>query len=281
MFVLNIDISAIESMGEQFESAVKAAIGDASRDLAAMTHAKAVELASERLHSRREMFINGLHMSTDQAGVSIISLDASVAWIDDGMPKHSMIEDLLKSPKAKRAKDGSSYLVVPFHHGPGKGPTNTPESQQDIVGAVKKEMKARKIPWGKLERDDQGRPKLGLLHRFNVDNHPTKTKQGAGQGWGPIGAVKQGPNDRQKVGGGPGGGGTPFLHGVAVYQKQTDKGVKKSVMTFRVVSSKHSSPRWDHPGLEGTMIFADTAKWCEEEADKLIPKIMADLMSKI
>jgi hypothetical protein len=193
-----------------------------------------------------------------------------------------MIEDLTSSPKAKTAKDGSRYLVIPFQHGPGKGPTNTPASSLDIVGAVKSAMKARKIPWAKIERDDQGRPKLGKLHKFNVQS-PMKTGQGPGQGWGPVGQVKQGPNDRQKVGGGPGGGGTPFLHGVNVYQHPDGKGgVKRSVMTFRIVSSKHEAPRWDHPGLEPANIMDDVAKFAEEELEKtILPKLIESLSSKL
>lgn len=281
MFHINIDITGLAALGKELEGAMKSAVTEAGRELSAMAHAKAVELANERLNSRRQMFVDALHMK-EEAGVFILSLDARAGWIDDGMPRHNMIEDLLKSPKAKRAEDGSKYMVIPFNHGPGKGPTNTPASTQDLVSTVKSQMKSRKIPFAKIERDDQGRPKTGLLHRFNIDNSPTKSAGGPGQGWGPVGDVKQGPNMRQKVGGGPGGGGLPFLHGVAVYQHaMKGGGVKRSVMTFRIVSSKMESPRWDHPGIEPSNIFADTAKWCDEQVDKMMPQIIDSVMTKI
>lgn len=190
----------------------------------------------------------------------------------------------MKSPKAQRAADGSRYLVIPFEHGPGKGPTNTPASTLDLVDAVKTELKARKIPLAKIERDDQGRPKLGRLHKFNVEHGPLKTHQGPGQGWGPVGDLKQGPNARQKVGGGPGGGGLPFLSGVAVYQTavQGGSGVKRSVMTFRVASSKHEAPRWDAPPLAPANILADTATWAEEQIEKeILPRVVESLMAKL
>jgi len=280
MFHVNIDLSALEGL-KDFSTALKAAVDEAQRDMGAMAHAKALELANERLHSRRQLFVDALTVK-EEDGATLLVLDGSARWIDDGMPEHSMLDALLASPKAKRAADGSSYVVVPFHHGPGKGPTNTPASTQDLVGAVKNEMKRRKIPWGKVERDDQGRPKLGKLHGFNVSHAPLKTHPGPGQGWGPVGDVKQGPNQRQRVGGGPGGGGTPFLHGVAVYQHATSGGgVKRSVMTFRIASSKHEAEgRWKHPGLDPVHIFEDVAKWAAEELDKtVVPKILEHLNS--
>lgn len=282
MFTVNIDTSALQELGKEFEGALKAATSEAARDLSVMVHAKAVELANEKLHSRRQMYIDALSMR-EEDGVFILALDASAGWIEDGMPRHNMLEALLASPKAKLAADGSRYLVVPFEHGPGKGPTNTPASTQDLVSTVKTEMKRRKIPWGKVERDDQGRPKLGRLHRFNIEDGPPKTHQGPGQGWGPVGDVKQGPNQRQAVGGGPGGGGIPFLRGVAVYQHAVEGGgVKRSVMTFRIASSKHEAPRWDHPGVQKVAIFDSVAQWAQEEIDKnILPKLAESILAKL
>ncbi len=265
-------------MREELEAAAK----EAQASLAAQVHAKAVELASERLHSRRQMYVDALTLD-ESDGVAVLSLDATAGWIDDGMEPHSMLDALLSSPKAKLAADGSRYLVVPFEHGPGKGATNTPASQLDIVSAVKSEMKARQIPWSKIEKDDQGRPKLGRLHKFDIDHKPVKTGVGAGQGWGPVGDVKQGPNERQAVGGGPGGGGIPFLKGVAVYQHAVEGNkTQRSVMTFRIASSKHDDVRWKHPGLEPTNIFEDTYKWALETVENdIVPALIKRLQERL
>lgn len=282
MVTINIDIGDLASLKE-FQDIAKSVCDEASRNLAAMTHAKMVELASERLHSRRQNFIDALTLK-EEDGVMIISLDASQRWVDDGMEPHSMLENLLKSPKAHRAKDGSVYVVVPFEHGPGKGVTNSPASTQDVVSTVKAEMKRRKIPWSKVERDDQGRPKLGQLHRFSIEHSPLKTHEGPGQGRGPIGDVKQGPNVRQRVGGGPSGGGIPFLRGVAVYQKAMDGGgVKRSVMTFRIASSKMTGEDiWKHPGLEPVHIFDDAFRWAEEQVESVIvPQLIQKLVDSM
>lgn len=280
MWNINIDITDIQQMNSDLTQVLKRVTEQAAKDLSTMTHTKAVELAQERLHSRRKMFIDALSMR-EEDGVLILSLDAKAAWIDDGLPKHNMLDALLASPKAKRAKDGSRYLVVPFQHS-GKGPASATPQQVELTQSIKDGMKARKIPWSKIERDDQGRPKVGRLHSFNLGG-PLKTHNGPGQGWGPVGDHKQGPNERQKVGGGPGGGGTPFLHGVSVYQHVDSSGkATRSVMTFRIASSKHQAPHWDHPGLEATNIFADVAQWCQEQVDLMVvPRVLAALQDAL
>jgi len=284
MYYLNIDISAITDMGKEFESALKAATEEAASNLADLMHAHAVELASQKLNSRRKKFVEALS-TTVEGGVHILNLAEHAIWIDDGMPEHSMLENLLKSPKAKRAKDGSSYLVVPFDHGPGKGPTNSTPDQQNLVAAIKTEMKKKKIPWAKTETDSSGKPKFGKLHSFNVPT-PNSSGGGRGQGWGPAGKPKQGPNPSQAHSQSKktqGGGGTQFLHGVAIYQTPDGAGgAKRSVMTFRVASSKHGGDRWKHPGLEGTHIMDETVKWAMEEIEKEIgPKIVESILAKL
>lgn len=278
---VNIDVSGLAGL-KDFEEAIKGAVKEAEKDLAAQVHAKAVELANERLHARRQMFVDALSVKEEE-GAWFVELAASARWIDEGQEPWSIKDALLASPKAKTAKDGSTYVVVPFEHGPGKGATNTPASSQDIVSTVKSEMKKRKIPWAKVERDDQGRPKLGKLHGFDIMNGPAKTGQGPGQGWGPVGDVKQGPNDRQKVGGGPAGGGTPFLQGVAVYQHAMEGGgVRRSVMTFRIASSKQEDHRWRHPGLDASNIIDDAYKWALDQVETaVIPQVLDALEKRL
>jgi hypothetical protein len=164
--------------------------------------------------------------------------------------------------------------VIPFSHGPGKGQTSTTPAQQSLISTIKKEMAQRKIPWNKIENDDTGSPRLGMLHAFDISSKPLKTHHGAGQGWGQIGQVRQGPT------------GIPFLHGVRVYQHRikTESGlekVKRSVMTFRIVSSKHAgTKRWFHPGLPAEHLFEEAAEWAQKEwSEKALPQIIEALTS--
>jgi hypothetical protein len=247
------------------------AMKDAARDLTAMTHAKTVELANSRLNTRRKMFIEALSMTQLNDSTWFIQLDAKARWIDDGMPPHSMLDDLLKSPKAKVSKDGHRYVVVPFHHGPGKGITVTP-AQGDLINTIRAEMKRNAIPFGKIERHNDGSAKLGKLHSFNILDAPKKTHEGVGQGKGPVGKVRQGPT------------GIPFLQGVNVYQrKQADGSVRRDIMTFRIASERHRGQgRWEHPGLEPKRIFEDVAEWAWQTWEREIaPQVMEKIAKSL
>jgi hypothetical protein len=264
LFRVDVDLSEFAELAN-LEEVVRKEGESLVANLAAQTHAKAIELASERLHTRRQMFVDALSMYQEE-NVWVISLDAKARWIDDGMPRHSMLDSLLSSPKAKRSRDGSTYIVVPFDHSPGSGPSNKTPAQMDLVNVVKAEMKSRKIPWAKIEKDDQGRPRLGRLHSFDITDKPLKTHVGPGQGRGEVGQVRQGPT---KI---------PFLAGVSVYQRLGDDGkVKRSVMTFRVASSKHREQgRWIAPAMDGVNILESVHDWALKTVeDEILPELLA------
>ncbi len=154
----------------------------------------------------------------------------------------------------------SKYLAVPFQH--NKNPTAQTQAQNSLTATIKAEMQKRKIPFGKIEKDDQGKPKQGLLHSFSITDSPIKTHQGSGQGHGPIGSVRQGPT------------GIPFLKGVKVYQKEVvgksgKKSIQKQIMTFRIVSSKmKGTGRWFHPGVEAKHFMDEALDWAKKEFEK-------------
>lgn len=272
MFTINLDIGEVVKLSDELGGAATEAMKKAGDALTKMTEAHIKEQASKKLHSRRQLFIDSL--STQQVGDDtwLVVLNAKAVWIDEGMPAHNMLDDLLRSKKAKRAKDGSTYVVVPFNHGPGKGPASTTPAQQDLIGTIKSEMKRRGIPFGGIEKDASGADKLGKLHSFDVTKLPKKVTEGPGQGHGPVGEVRQGPT------------GIPFLQGVSVYQKKgADGKTKKSIMTFRVASSKHRGQgRWDHPGLEAMNFMEDAVKWAQEQWDKEIaPQVLDWVLAKL
>lgn len=275
MFFINLDVSPLVSFGQEIDAASKKAMEEAGKRLTIMTKAHIEEEAKKKLHTRRDMFIKGLsHFKVDDH-TYVVNLDASVRWIDDGMPAHNMIDDLLKPGKGakakppKRAKDGSMYRVIPFRHGP-KGPTQMTPAQATLLNTIKKELKARDIPYGKLEGGGSGGgPKLGLLHKFDIKNSPIKTSNSPGQGKGAVGQVMQGPT------------GIPLLQGVRIYQRQVknDDGstsTRKDIMTFRIVSSKHKGQgRWDHPGNQALKLMDEAYDWAKKTWDKdIVPQLM-------
>ena len=220
-------------------------------------------------------------------------------WIEDGLPEHSMVKDLL-GDNPKTAQDGSKYRVIRFEHAKG-GPTSQTPAEQDIVKAIKSELRKVKIPWKGIERDTTGKPKSGVLHRLDI-NAPLRPahaevaltswmanavkKAGGdttgmtnqhGYGQGDIGQPLQGPT------------GIPFLKGLQVSQnllfnddgtpKMNKKGQQmatRSIATFRIVSSKHEAQgRWMYPGIEGVHLFDEALLWCERTWEQeILPSLI-------
>jgi len=238
----------------------------AASQLANQTYAKIKELGAERLHYRLTLFNDNTHLAEESPGVYIIWLKDEFAWINNGLPKFNMIEGLLK---------GANHKVIPFSNGPGHGAASTPKWQMDLVNTVKAEMKSQKIPWANIEKDDQGRPKLGRLHTLQVKT-PDKTHVGPGMGHGEIGAERSGFADKP--------GGKPFLAGAAVYQNKNDVTgkVDRKVLTFRTVSRKQlGTGMWDHPGFAPSMIFEDAYDWALKELNQnIMPNLVREMSQK-
>jgi len=252
--------------------ALKRVDDEAAQDLVTMIKAKAQEIAAQKLHSRLKMYNDALFIERVDDDAWFVGIRKGARWIDDGQPAWEMLPYLMGSKKAKRAKDGSRYVVIPFNKGPGTGGAATStQAQQDLVGAVKKELKARGIPFGKFEKDAQGNDRMGRLHTFNITNAPKKRDPGPGQRRGPTGEVMQGNT------------GTPFLTGVTIYQAKGKNGkTQRSILTFRIASDRHSSEaKWEHPGNAPTNILEQAAEeavemWSKEIAPDIIDKAIRD-----
>lgn len=284
---VTLDVSGVDDLVRElgaFQEEVAKKVGD----LAAQTHLHIKEQVQQKLTSRRQMYDDALDSVVEVSpGVHVITLKKEAVWIEEGMEAHSMVDDLLKN-NAKTAKDGSKYKVIPFEHDKG-GASQT--SQTNMLNmALRTELKKRNIPYKGIERGPGGSPKTGLLHKFNMMDSPLRPAGTAGKpGWGKgaEGAVMQGPNSL-----GGSGGGTPLLKGVRIYQtavfkkdaagnevpdldKKGQQKAKRSIMTFRVVSSKHKGTKWEHPGIEGTHFFEEAETWAKQQWDThIVPDIL-------
>jgi hypothetical protein len=267
MFYVNLDVSGLVSLMDT-PRAAKAVLRKAGEKLTQQTREHIVEQANRRLKTRRQMYIDGLSAFQENAHTWVISLDAKVRWIDDGLQPHNMLDDLLKSKKAKIGKNGGKYIAIPFQH--KKGPTQMTPAQSTLTATLKLEMAKFGVPYGKIEKHPNGQPRMGVLHEFDITHVPLKSHNGAGQGWGPIGDVRQGPT------------GIPFLQGVQVRQRMAidKKGkefVAREIMTFRIASdSQRDQPgRWDHPGTAPVPLIEEGAKWAKEHWEtQVAPQIM-------
>lgn len=284
MFVLDLDIGDLTRLGSDLVPAARQALARAAAELAAQSHAHVVERVQAKLHSTREKYLQHLHFYQDSPDVWVVELEPGAFFVEDGIEAgHEMVDDLLNDgPKPERggsgksktrtAKDGSRYRIIPFQH--NVGPSRATPAQRDLTETIKAEMKRQGAPWGKPEVGVDGKPKVGLVRAFDLAA-PLKTHQGAGQGWGPIGAPRQGPT------------GIPFLQGVRVYQRPVPGSggskVGKAVMTFRVVSSKHrGTGRWVHPGLEPRKFMDDAFSWALAQwEEKVKPRVLEEIVRAV
>ncbi|CAB4127137.1 hypothetical protein UFOVP75_68 [uncultured Caudovirales phage] len=276
-----VGIDQIEQMREGFDKRLDRAIKTAGHTIASMMFDHTRERAEALLHSTRDLYIQNLSRVDEDDNTYLIVLKGNVRWIDDGMKPHSMVEDLLSGKNAKMGKNGR-YAVVPFVHGPGKGPASATPAQQSLTQTLQKAMAKRQnpltgkkgIPWNSIENGQDGKPLTGLLHSFDINDKPVRSPQSGmqpfrGQGHGAIGSVMQGPT------------GIPFLRGVRVYQSEVktpagNGSVKRSIVTFRTVTeSMKGTNRWFHPGNPGVHIFEETAEWGVQQWEKVIlPKLL-------
>lgn len=280
MLYINVDCGDLDDLldiGEAATSAMEKAV----RNLTAATHAKAVELAGQKLHTRRGMFVDALSIFQVDEGTFVVNLDKGAVWIDEGTGSHSMLDYLLKSKNVKTAKDGSRYLIVPFKH--NKGKQEMTPGQQALLATIKKELAAVGETPNRIETDSSGKAKIGLVRSLDITKAPISTN-GNPIGKGPKGQVAQGAS-----------GGIPLLKGVRIYQKeQKDKDgntvkdssgntkIQRDVMTFRIASSKHRGTKWESKGVKPTNIMEESLKWAMETWESQIrPGILTAIITKL
>lgn len=278
MFDVSIDLSELYALGLNVDEKFKKVAHEAQIQLAQQTYGKIVEMASEKLHSRRALFLENLKI--EEGGGpgqdSVITLMGKAVWVDEGLPPDYLFKALIEGPKSKMGPNGR-YNIVPFDHGPGNGPTNTTPYNLDLVNAIKDSMKKQKIPWAKIKTDEAGKPIIGKIASINASKtkNPLKVHApygGVGQGVGEIGLPRQG---HTKI---------PFLKGAAVYQRMDKEWdeikhmeVEKPnryVLTFRTASEAHPE-KWHHPGLPPMNFMKDGYEWAMETLEKeILPKLV-------
>lgn len=215
-----IDTDSIAAQFKEFSAEVKADMKKAIDNLVTLTRTRIVEQAQKELHSSRDTYLANLSNAEEiSPGVWVISLDQPALWIEEGIEKNKdMKPDLLK---------GKPYRIIPFRY-------DKPKSQntvftQNLISQIKQELRKVKIPYKKIEYNENGSPRLGKLHEINIKSSI------------------------------PGKGNTPALHGLSIYQHEKAGKVKREILTFRTVTSGPSSTgKWIYPGLDAKK-FMDKA----------------------
>ena len=210
-----------------------------------------IRLASERLNETRQFYIKALRGPEEIAPNTYrISLTNSGSkgglpptWIEGGFARFDMKPGMLAGPKARVAKDGTRYNIIPFTHSPTAAPRTLAQSiQQQGLKAI---LAANKL--NRTVRNAQGHPIQGTAG--------TVRSTAAGKPW-LIG---------QKL---------KNLQGLIKVQKTYGKATQSQYLTFRIVSSKSPANSWIHPGYEGAHIFPDTAKYMEHQIQEAMSSIL-------
>lgn len=236
----------IGQLTSEIENRAKQAMGLLQQQI----YGKIVEKAQEKLKSTRSTYIQNLGMINDQDNLWVVYLKKEAAWIEDGLKPHEMIDNLTKGPKAKTAKDGSRYNIIPFKH--NKSPDVTSRAQMQIQSVVKSELKKRGLDKTIMVG---GKPGVGKVASLDL----------VGKGM-PVSKFNK-----------------PLLAGLTIYQRehQTKTGktqIKRDVMTFRVASTKQKGTGlWWHNGLQAANIFNDI----EKEIDQMWSDMLKDIVGQV
>jgi hypothetical protein len=249
-FKIEIDGESISKQFGDLKAEVEASIKTAMGALAASTHAKTIELATEKLGTTRDIYTNALSFEQLSENMWVVSLDMQKAcWLEDGR-KSGWMEELLRGKSSRTGKNGQRYAIIPFEH--SKPPSKQAPSAQRFTQEIRKFLKEKEINYKKIEYNNDGSPKMGLLHSF---------KDGIGKEIYPSHMAKH-----------------DVFKGLSIYQskdKTTGK-TRRDVMTFRVISeSQRGSGMWNHPGRQGEFIIDKAYEWALKELENVVmPQIL-------
>ena len=219
---------------------------EAVEQLGSMIYQHITDLADKELKSSKAKYMEHLKLEQIDEYTCIISLAPEAMWIEDGIqPNFQMLPGLLKN--AKTDSKGVRYVNIPLE----KMGTNAAGPQAGEMSAiVRSEMENRGIPVEALELNEDGTPKEGRLHRFDIDQGPVSKNTGL-----------------------------RLLQGVNVVQRynKEKKAVEKSILTFRrATSNQDPSKFWVHPGTQARNFFDHTEQWLLSSWDAIMSNIAPD-----
>lgn len=229
---------------EQLEADIKLSV----QALASSTWAKTQELAATELKSSAGQYLKALSQPEEISdGVWVVSLDASMLWLEEGQSSFDMRETHLKK-NYKTSKEGNRYKSIPFDH--TKAPSDMTEKAKGLVDEIRAALKKEKIPFKKIEKNADGSPRTGKLHALNIaSKRPTLNAK------------------------------FPALHGLSIYQtEKPGGGIKRDIVTFRTISEKTAGDgSWIHPGTEARKLMD---KAFEEAVSIWENQILPEMMGK-
>lgn len=298
-FDITVDVSQLAEKINKTKESVEQKIVPAIERLSISTHAFIINKANNELDDFKRKFFLGLgeygkkttktsnsapgvdesaknvRWSKVANGIWVVEIDEKAAWIEQGRQPTSMATEdwLLKPGKVKIAKDGSTYRSIPFKISEnGKADPNTKPAYAAIV---KSAMKEQGISTKKIEKNEDGTPKLGIIHKLDI--------KGPAGGWAQYPEMHSRPRTAEEAAksGLKPHAGIYHLKGAVVIQRmksgKNPKVVKETVV-FRTVSSKHQlENRWMYPEVKPFNALPAAYKYAQEQLDKIIKAIEEEI----
>jgi hypothetical protein len=224
-----------------------------AQNMADTAHAKILELVddpSSGLKTTNHIYKENLgDPKKESFGVYSITLNEKAVWLEEGSKDpYDLKPGLLAGKSGKTSKDGHRYAIVPFSH--NTKPSQTTPKAQALINQVKKVLKQENIPFSKIEKHENGSPRLGLLHKIDIDSDKPTAKASAGA-----------------------------LQGLRIYQNKDAKGkVSRGIFTFRTVTDGPASEgKWIHPPTVAHLFMDKAFDFTVEQFDR---EIMPELLKK-
>lgn len=284
----------VTNIAEALSAEVATAVGSASqklkqgmRQLAQATMSKADEMASQRLNTTRQQYVDSLKMEKMGPNIYSISLDSDAHHLEIGYESFNMLaHGLAKGPKSKISKKGYRYVHIPFQ-GKKNAAAGTPSGDRQIqhtqtvtergwsagapnnagVAAPQGLHTGASLAAGIAELEKKaGLSKLipGITGKVGTWNsHPANSKQAIFTSMG----GNQSVIDLD-------GNFNPLLEGMMKFQNKVGKKTQSSYLTFRTASEDPSAKgKWIHPGFQGAKIFPELESWAMQQLQKLVSEL--------
>lgn len=259
-----------------------AGLGDKLSDLAQSTYAKIHELASNRLNSTRQQFIDSLKMEKVAMNRYVITLDGDAEHIEKGYDSFDMKPGLLRGAK-KVSKQGYRYRSIKFDHKPGATakPSHPLFNQPVQITSTAEQRRANptipkvgRTTTGSLTGDREALAKAGGDKGITKDAYNSPILQKVSRyDKSPYNANQyiRTDSDGMKSVVDIGRAVDPNVVGIAKYQYKVGKTVKAMWVTFRTVSENPAQKnKWIHPGYTGAHIMQDVKTWVDDEMKKIV-----------
>lgn len=254
-FEIKFDLNELKEQFDFFKN-INKHLSKAMDNLAGQAYEKAIELAQEKLKSRRDTYLKNLSFKKEGQGentIYYIVLSEKALWIEDGVPAHNMRDTHL---------NGKDKIIIPFQHNKGQ-PSMMPQKQADMYKDVKSFLKKQKLSLNKPINDSSGKPIL---------SSPGNVKPAASFGSVPSKHVSK-------------KSGESLLNRLNIYQSNTqDKSgnskMTTTAMTFRTLSKNSPDDTWNVPELKPVHILDEVYDWILQNYEKILMEQLPDLILK-